>query len=317
MCRKFLFRRSWLIRLFGASAVVAVGGGGCGNNPYPEADSHKKIFYGSITQSYNLDPVSAMTPWGLPFVGPVCESLFEYHYLKRPLELQPLLARRIPEFERIIEPGLYPGDPPRELYRLRFEIWDQVLFHRSVCFAAPRFQTPKTRELTADDFEFALLRIADPKWNCPVYNSFARIDGLADWTARIEEIRREDPGVDELPISQLYGRVGGIRGVRVTGRYSFDLVLTEKFPILLYWLAYATASPVPPEAVEYYDGKDGRPQLRDWPIGTGPYMIADHKKDEFIALDKNPDWRGITQPRSIRRSPGCGLRLPSRNAASG
>ena len=62
VCRKFLFRRSWLIRLFGASAVVAVGGGGCGNNPYPEADSHKKIFYGSITQSYNLDPVSAMTP---------------------------------------------------------------------------------------------------------------------------------------------------------------------------------------------------------------------------------------------------------------
>jgi ABC-type transport system substrate-binding protein len=128
------------------------------------------------------------------------------------------------------------------------------------------------------------------------------MDGMADWTAALQKKRSEDPAFDALPLHEQYRQIGPIRGVRVTGRYSFDLVLADKFRILMYWLAFTTSAPVPYEAVEYYDGRDGRPRLRDWPIGTGPYMLAAHVKDEFIALDKNPDWRGITQRE--RRLPG-------------
>ena len=295
-----------IVRLRHMGISVALAGvllaAGCGNNPYPKADAHKKIYYSSLVQSYDFDPVSGIDSTGLEYIGAMCESLLEYHYLKRPMELLPLLARRIPEFEAIGEPPLKPGDPPRKLYRLRFEIWDGVLFHRSPCFDAPHHAVPQTRELAAADFEFVFQRIADPRWNCPHYESFAHIDGLADWTAAIKRKRSEVPAFGAMPIHEQYRQVGPIRGVRVTGRYSFDLVLADKFRIMLYCLAFPMASPVPYEAVEYYDGKAGRPPLRDWPIGTGPYMMAAHVKDEFIALDKNPDWRGITQRE--RRLPG-------------
>lgn len=306
--------RAWFtIRLVlcGVAAATCAAPVGCGNNPYPKADAQKKILYGSLDRSCDFDPVSGIDFLGLDYMGAMCEPLLEYHYLKRPLELQPCLARRIPEFEEIVEPGLNEGDPPRKMYRLRFEIWDGVLFHRSVCFDAPAYKVPRTRELTADDFQFAFQRIADPRWNCPHYESFAHIDGLAEWTAELERLKKGDPSFNLLPLHERYRRLGPVRGVRVTGRYSFDLVLTDKFRILLYWLAFQTAAPVPWEAVEYYDGKDGRPLFRDWPIGTGPYRMAAHVKDEFLALEKNPDWRGITQVE--RRLPGT--RYPTEGEA--
>jgi ABC-type transport system substrate-binding protein len=229
------------------------------------------------------------------YLGAVCEPLFEYHYLKRPLELQPLLAKSVPDMEPITEPGPTPDDPPRQLYRLRFEIHDGVLFHRSVCFDMEHNAEPKTRELTADDIAFTFQRIADPINNCPAYDSFARIDGLTDWTKRIAKLRSDEPSVASLPILELYERIGPIAGVRVTGRYSFDLVLNEKFPLLMYWLAFSIAAPVPPEAVDYFHGREGRRPLSEWPIGTGPYRMVAHDTGEFLAFEKNPDWRGITR----------------------
>lgn len=288
--------------VMGAAIIAACAASGCGNSPYPAADARKKVYYGSLMRSYALDPVNAQGIPGLGYLGAICEPLFEYHYLKRPLELQPLLARSVPSFEPIVELDDAPGALPRQLYRLRLEIWDGVLFHRSVCFDAPAFAEPRTRELTADDFEFTFMRIADSKNACPAIDSFARIDGLRAWGQRLDRLRAENPAVRDLSAREQYRRVGPIPGVRVTGRYRFDLMLTEKFPILMYWLAYSIASPVPPEVVAYYDGKDGRRPLREWPIGTGPYRIVAHDLGEFIAFEKNPDWRGITQPQ--RRLPG-------------
>ncbi len=283
-------------------ALWVVASIGCGNNPYPPADAEKKIYYSHLLRSYPLDPVNAQSIPGLGYLGAVCEPLFEYHYLKRPLELCPLLARSVPEFEPITEPGLNPGDPPRKLHRLRLEIWDGVLFHRSLCFDRPNHTLPKTRELTADDFEFTFMRIADPKNNCPAYDSFERIDGLGEWTERITRLRQSNPGAGGWPVHELYQRVGPIRGVRVIGRYRFDLILTEKFPIIRYWLAFCFVAPTPYEAIEYYDGSHGRRHIRDWPIGTGPYRMVAHDKDEFLAFEKNPDWRGIAQ--ADRQLPG-------------
>ncbi|HSW47252.1 MAG TPA: ABC transporter substrate-binding protein [Phycisphaerae bacterium] len=290
--------------------AAAIGSSGCGNDPYPKADAGNKTFYGFLVQSYDFDPVSGIHPVGLEYTGAICEPLFEYHYLKRPLELQPLLAKRVPEFEEITDLGPDHGDPPRIRYRLRFEIFDGVRFQRSVCFDGPQHRVAKTRELTAEDFAFTFQRIADPQCGCPHYESFAHIDGMAEWTESLQRLREQDPEAANLPIHDLYARVGPIRGVKVTGKYSFDLLLRDKYRVLLYWLAFPTAAPVPFEAVEYYDGREGRPAFRDWPIGTGPYMMAAHVRDEFIALDKNPDWRGLTRP--DRRFPGT--RYPTEGA---
>jgi ABC-type transport system substrate-binding protein len=289
-----------LILLACLTAVISCAG--CGNDPYPPEDEGRRILYSHLLRSYDLDPVKAQSIPGLGYLGAIVEPLFEYHYLKRPLELQPLLARSVPDSEPITGPGLAPGDPPRELYRLRFEIWPEVMWHHSPCFDAPDYRTHATREVTAKDFEFTFLRIADPLNNCPAYDSFERIDGVRDWSDRITRLRKEDPAAEKLPISALYERMGPIRGVRVTGRYTFELILTERFPILRYWLAFCFGVPTAPEVIDYYNGENGHRDITDWPIGTGPYYMTDHLKHEYIAFSRFEDWPG--RARREARAPG-------------
>jgi len=297
-----LLSRSHITRVFPIVAAAAVSWSGCGNDPYPEEDAGKKILYSHLLRSYTYDPVNAQSIPGLSYLGAICEPLFEYHYLKRPLELQPLLAKSVPEFEPITEPGLKPDDPPRTLWRLRFEIWDKVMWHRSVCFDVPEHNVPKTREVTAEDFEFTFLRIADRDNNCAAYDSYARIDGLKEWSEKLEQLRKDEPQAREWSIRELYERVGKIRGVRVTGPYTFELILTEKFPILKYWLAFCFGAPSAREVIDYYDGKEERRDINEWPIGTGPYRMTDHRLHEYMAFERNPDWPG--ESRRHHRAPG-------------
>lgn len=284
-----IIRKSVLVLLFSL---------GCGNSPYPPADEGKKILYSYLLRSYPMDPVNAQSIPSLGYLGVICEPLLEFHYLKRPVVMEPLLCRKVPEFEEITETD--EQGRPRKLYRLRFELWDQVLFHRDVCMDVPAHAQAVTREMVADDWVFTFQRIADPQNNCPAVDVFERVDGLAAWARRLEAARRQ--GSEDCSIRELYAQAGEIPGVQVTGRYSFDLLLTERYPILIYWLACAVSAVVPWEAVDYYDGEQGRPQFRDWPVGTGPYRMAEHRKDELMVFSKNLDWRGVTQPE--RRLPG-------------
>ena len=43
-----------------------------------------------------------------------------------------------------------------------------------------------------------------------------------------------------------------VSGIIVHDRYSFEILLKEPYPQILYWLALHFTSPIPHEAIEYY-----------------------------------------------------------------
>ena len=74
------------------------------------------------------------------------------------------------------------------------------------------------------------------------------------------------------------------------------LVLVEPYPQILYWFAMEFTTPVPWEAIAYYDGEEGRDHFNEHPVGSGPYRVELYDKRNRIVLVRNPNWYGIRHP---------------------
>jgi ABC-type transport system substrate-binding protein len=276
-------RNRVLAALAGCLATV-----GCTNNPYPEADRDKKVLYSSFHEApKTLDPAVAYTTAEHVITGNVYDTLLEYHYLARPYRLIPGLAASVPKAR----------DLPDGRQAYRFQLRPGVLFHADPCFA-PDAAGRRTREVTAADIAFALARIADPAVNSPVIGSFAQIQGFADFSKRLAELRRSDRAFAALPVHEQYAKAGGIAGVLAHGSHELEIVLSEANAQILYWFAMPFTTPVAWEAVAAYDGKDGRDSLADHAVGTGPFRLALYDKQYRFALERNALWYGTSAANS-------------------
>ena len=113
--------------LVSASAlVVATVAVGCSNNPYPDADDELKVLYTVYVEApRTLDPAVSYNVGSHKIIGPIYETLLEYHYLKRPYELIPGLAVAIPR--------AVPLEDGRVSYT--FELREGVLYQDDPSFA--------------------------------------------------------------------------------------------------------------------------------------------------------------------------------------
>ena len=253
---------------------------GCTNNPYPHADRDQKVLYSSFHEApKTLDPAVAYTTAEHVITGNVYDTLLEYHYLARPYRLIPGLAVSVPKGQ----------DLPDGKQTYRFQLRPGVLFHADPCFP-PDAAGRRTREVTAADLAFALARIADPAVNSPVIGSFAQIEGFADFSKRLEALRRSDKAFAALPVHEQYAKAGGIAGVLVHASHELEIVLSQANAQILYWFAMPFTTPVAWEAVAAYDGKDGRDSFADHAVGTGPFRLALYEKQYRFSLARNELW---------------------------
>lgn len=257
----------------------------CTNDPYPAADGARKVLYRPFAEAPNtLDPAVAYTTTAHDITGLVHGTLLEYHYLKRPYTLVPGLARAVPRAET-----------SGELTTYRFELYPELLFQDDPCFAA-HHSGAATRRVVAQDVAFQLMRIADPEVNSPALEPFAHVADLTGFRRRLVELRSREPALGTRPVAEQYARAGGIAGVRVVSDTALELVLAEPYPQILYWFAMPFTTPMPWEAVAYYDGREGRPRLADHPVATGPYRLAAYDKQSRIVLVRNENWHGLRHP---------------------
>jgi len=264
----------------------------CSNDPYPDADEGKRVFYTSFPgPPRTLDPAVAYSTIDHMITGPVYGTLLEYHFLERPFRLIPGLAEAVPEPE--------PQPDGRVVYR--FRLHEGLRFQEDDCFGLDE-PGRRTRAVGAADVAFALMRLADPLVNSPVVATFARIVGFEAFSQRLVELR-QDPAFAAERIDVQYQRAGGIEGVRVESERDLVIVLREPYPQILYWFAMEFTTPVPWEAVVYYDGEDGRDAFAEHPVGSGPFRIALYDKRSRIVLERNPMWRGVLHPE--RAMPGA------------
>jgi ABC-type oligopeptide transport system substrate-binding subunit len=55
-------------------------------------------------------------------------------------------------------------------------------------------------------------------------------------------------------------------------------------------------APVPWEAVERWDGEEGRDFFKDHPVGAGPFRLAEFERQSHITLERNPNFYGLRHP---------------------
>ena len=265
----------------------------CTNNPYRSTDSSHRIVYSAYaTPPKTLDPQVAYSVADHDILSNVYETLLEYHFLRRPYSLIPGLALAIPR-ARMLEQG-------RVAYRFRLR--EGVKFQRDPCFA--HYHKGKdSRQLSAADVLFGLMRVADPKVNSPVAANFAKIAGFPVFGKNLTRRRKSDPSFAALRVDKQYAAAGPVEGLRFVGPREFEIVLTEAYPQILYWFAMPFTSPVPWEAVAYYDGKEERPAFAERAVGTGPFVLSRYEKRSRITLSRNEQWYGLKQ--AHRGAPGA------------
>ena len=267
----------FLSRLFIGVALLAALAG-CNNNPHPRPLHETRADGTPWVVSYraigddprSLDPQFSYDTLGHAIISQVYEGLLQYSPFKTdPYELEPCLAEEMPR--RIKNPD---GTETYEIHLKR-----GVFFHDDPCFPGGR-----GRELTAADFVYTFQRIADPAVECPVLSTLQEfIAGLAPAYEEARQARQFD-----------YSKPTG--AITVVDDHTLRLNLLKAYPQIQYWLAMPFTAPVPREAVEYYNGKNGRELFKFHPVGTGPYRLAEWARSRLIRFARNERYTATRFP---------------------
>jgi len=285
------------------------------NNPYPAKDSDKSVLYSSFAERpKHLDPAVAYSSDEYGFICQIYEPPLQYHYLKRPYELQALTADQLPvvryldsqgkplpdnasdqaiaysEYLITLKPGIhYQPHPAFSKNAQR-----QFLYHHlnaeqlAEIDSLSDFKIQQSRELVAEDYVYQIKRLAFPKIQSPIAELMAGyIDGFAEFAEQTAKLDIQD--LKNQPL----------RGVEAIGNYQYRIRIKGKYPQFQYWLAMPFFAPMPWEADAFY----AQPALKnknitlDWfPVGTGPYWLAENNPNRRMVLSKNPNYHADFYP---------------------
>ena len=313
------------------------------NDPYPRGERGQNILYSAFTdRPKHLDPARSYTEDESVFTAQIYEPPLQYHYLKRPYTLIPGTAEAVPEPAYFDAAGKrLPDDaPPEAIARSVYEIRIRpgIRYQPHPAFATDSdgrsvyadldavklagtdtltdFTRTGTRELTADDYIYQIKRLAHPRVHSPIFGMMAEhIVGLKELGQALQEAAKDLPedawiDLDRFPLT----------GVERVDRHTYRITLIGKYPQFRYWLAMQFFAPVPREADRFYSqpGMAGKNLTLDWyPVGTGPYMLAENNPNSRMVLARNPNFHGETYPcdgEAADREAGlladCGKPLP-------
>lgn len=303
---------------------------GCGdgplNNPYPNVNGEDNTLYTSFSERpKHLDPAKSYSSNEWIITNQVYEPPLQYHYLKRPYELEPLVAQRMPEvtyYDKNMKE--ISGDNVNEISFSKYliSIKPNIQFQMHPAFAIDAnskqylyhdlseeeaekydelsdFTEFSTRELTAADFIYQIKRLADPSLNSPVFGLMKEyIVGLDELRENIvKTVKRQNQELAKNEFIDL--RQFDLEGVKQLNDYQYEITIKGHYPQLQYWLAMPFFAPMPWEAVKFYsqDALIEHNITLDWyPIGTGPYILKENNPNLQILLEKNPTFHGESYP---------------------
>jgi oligopeptide transport system substrate-binding protein len=247
-----------LIKIASLLALLALAPGGCAKKDAPKPD--ESVFrYPLPAKVKSLDSGNVEDVYGMLVLSNICESLYTYHYFKRPYVVEPMLADGMPEISE-----------DKLTYIIRIK--KGILFQDDPCFPEG-----KGRELKADDFVFAFKRMANIRFISQNWGGFKdRIVGLDDFREYTRQFKTEF----DVDYSQ------EVEGLKAIDDYTLQIKLVKPWPQVLDDLTSAITAPVPKEAVDLY-----RQEMIYHPIGTGPYYLSEWHKGVYLELIKNPNYR--------------------------
>lgn len=310
----------WITRLLRLSALLCTGFllSACSenvwNSPYSASTEQGKTLYSSFSaRPKHLDPAKSYSANEYVFIAQIYEPPYQYHYLKRPYELIPATAEDMPEVRYFDAEDRELSDTD-SLSNAAYSVYTINIKPHSAYQPHPAFaQSPSgeyyyhdlnadklagihtqadfkhtgSRELKAQDYVLQIKRLADPKLHSPVAGIFANyIEGFTEYAEQLKTLRKVGEATDltQLPMT----------GLSVEGDYSYSIRIKGVYPQFIYWMSMPFFAPMPWEALAFYEqeGMDDRNINLDWyPIGTGPFMLAENNPNLRMVLERNPNFR--------------------------
>jgi oligopeptide transport system substrate-binding protein len=208
----------------------------------------------------SLDPANCYDSVCQEVLSQCGEALYDYHFLKRPYTLKPLLAESMPTIEN------------NNLTYI-IKIKKDVYYHPSEAFKGQK------REVRAEDFITQIKRIVfTPLRSQGSWLFVDNIKGLKEFSdAAGSDIEK----MFSLPIS----------GLTALDPYTLKIELTKPYPQLMYAFAMSFAFPVPEEVIRFYNNN-----LTRVCVGTGPFTIQPIHNENQITLKRNPEYRDEYYP---------------------
>jgi ABC-type transport system substrate-binding protein len=302
----------------------------CNNNPWPDQAAASNTLHTAVieTSPRHLDPTASYWNNDTPYTYQIYEPPYGYHYLKRPFQLVPKSASAVAKPRYIGKNGQpLPDDVAAD--QVAESVYDVpikpgILYQPHPAFAkdaqgrhryhamkpgdlggrrTPLEFEPGTRELVAEDFVYAVKRHATTRITAPIFSTFAEyVVGLKEYG---ERVKKEDVklrlGLDRSSQDKpfLDFRQWPLAGASAPDKHLLRIRIKGKYPQWSYWMQMTFMAPVPWEADAFYaqPGMAERGLTLDiWPVGTGPYMMAEFVKDRYHVMKRNPNYRGDPYP---------------------
>lgn len=216
----------------------------------------------------SLDPAFGSSTYDNRAVVQVYETLLQYSYFKRPLELEPLLLAEMPE---VLDGGL----------RYRFTLRDDVYFQDDECFPGG-----EGRKLVTDDVFYSWKRLADPAYRL---QNWARVAGMIKG---FDEYKDEQGA--RVEAGETFDYEAAVEGMIKIDDRRFEVVLPEANRQFLWKIATFQMAVVPREAVDHYGSR-----INSTMVGTGPFKLVEWVPGTRIVFERNPEYREVYFPEEM------------------
>ena len=222
------------------------------------ASAPKVLRYAFRVAETGFDPAKITDIYSRSITPHVFEGLYTYDQLARPARMKPLTAAAMPE----------TSDD--------FKVWT-VKLRPGIRFADDPAFKGKPRELTAEDYVYAIKRFADPAVASPAWSEVEELElvGLNEYH---QQVRKSGKPFDyDKPIE----------GLRALDRYTLQFKSKETRPRLMEVFAQGDLyGAVAREVIEAYPGDS-----MAHPVGTGPFVLKQWRRSSLIVLERNPLYR--------------------------
>ncbi len=281
------------------------------NDPHLNWHANDNVFFSSFaTSPKTLDPSRAYNDDEIVFLAQVVEPPLQYSYWRKPYRLEPQSVTALPSvvYEDARHQPLPSDASPEQIaysvYTLHFRgdlryqphpafamnpdgsfAKENLDPHRLATLSTP-MQMPKlaTRQVTAADYAYAIKRLASPSVSSPIYSLMAHyIVGLSALRQTLAKAYHPHQFLDlrAFPLS----------GVKVLDAQTLQIELKGNYPQFPYWLSMTFFVPIPWEVDKFYANPMVAKQnisFDTYPVGSGPYYIAENNPNQQIVLRKNP-----------------------------
>ncbi len=213
--------------------------------PRISADTEKTLNLVINNEVRSFDPAVAFNDDALFVMSQSHETLYQYHYLKRPFEVIPSLADGMPE---ISKDGLvYIIKVKKDIY---YHEADGVL--------------KSDRTLKVDDFIWQIKRLAyKPLKSTGKWLFEGKLKGFSEFS----EVVGDD--FQKFLITDISGLIK-------VDDHTFKIILDRPEPNLLYFLSMQFTVPVPLEVIDHTKN-----DLSKTLVGTGPYEFINHSNLKY------------------------------------